>query len=68
MKQIDSCTQHFFECFDELGELLDAKISSLYEKYKDEPYSEKKKEVMEMYNEWKTKHNKQSCCYPNCKN
>ena len=60
MKQIDSYTQHFFECFDELGELLDAKICSLYEKYKDEPYSEKKKEVMEMYNEWKAKHNKQS--------
>jgi hypothetical protein len=60
MKQIDSYTQHFFECFDELGQLLDAKMCSLYEKYKDEPNPEVKKEVMEMYNEWKAKYNKPS--------
>ena len=58
MKQLDSYTQHFFECFDELGELLDTKISSLYEKYKDKPDSEEKREVIEMYNKWKVKHNR----------
>lgn len=60
MKQIDSYTQHFFKSFDELAELLDTKMCSLYEKYKDEPDSEEKRKVMEMYNEWKAKHNKQS--------
>lgn len=57
MAKIDSYTQHFFECFDNLGELLDNKIKCLYEKYKDKPDSKEKMEVMEMYNEWKAKHN-----------
>ena len=43
---------------EDMGKFLDDKIHNIYEKYKDAPDSDEKREVMEMYYNWVEKHNK----------